>query len=251
MYNYNYSEDYIMHYGVKGMKWGVRRNRGISGTIRDMQRSSANKSLSKIDAKRKHVDSELKELRGYDRNPSGFGKSKVSTAIRRNQIKSLEKTRSELNAKAKSNKDALKELDSIEKHKQAKKEAANTPEAKAARKAKVAKAAKIGAAVAGTALAAYGAKKVHDMIRDKNRDIRVGKELAEANFLLRSNSLSESNYGKGLTNAQIKYKNDQFNKLSKQMLDNAKASGNRQADRDSFRTAAKNVYDDYRKNRKR
>lgn len=27
MYNYNYSEEYLMHYGIKGMKWGVRRNK--------------------------------------------------------------------------------------------------------------------------------------------------------------------------------------------------------------------------------
>lgn len=25
MQNYNYSEDYLMHYGVKGMRWGVRK----------------------------------------------------------------------------------------------------------------------------------------------------------------------------------------------------------------------------------
>ena len=43
----------------------------------------------------------------------------------------------------------------------------NIQDQKAARQAKVKKAIKIGAAVAGTALAVYGAKKVHDMLRDK------------------------------------------------------------------------------------
>lgn len=31
------NDNELMHYGVKGMKWGVIRKRGISGTIRDIQ----------------------------------------------------------------------------------------------------------------------------------------------------------------------------------------------------------------------
>ena len=116
------SENELMHYGVKGMKWGVKRNRGISGTIRDIQRNRAVKDLLKVNSQQRQVKRELAKLRGYDRNPSKIGKSKISTAIRRNQIKSLEETQNKLNSREKDNKSAIKELDQIELY-QAKKRA--------------------------------------------------------------------------------------------------------------------------------
>ena len=74
----------LYHYGVKGMKWGVRKARpqgGISGMIRRKSQRNA---------------SELRELKGYARNPSKLAKSRISTAIRNHQIKNAEKTRKRL-----------------------------------------------------------------------------------------------------------------------------------------------------------
>lgn len=114
----------LMHYGVKGMKWGVRRDRGkgggIAGAIRRKQRANAENGISKTRSQQKQVDSELRELRGYDKNPSKLGKSKISTTIRRSQIKSLEKTKASLKKLEQENINTLKELDSIERY-QAKK----------------------------------------------------------------------------------------------------------------------------------
>lgn len=124
-YNPTPSPDEIYHHGVKGMKWGKRKAKssgGIAGMIRRKQRSNAQKDLAKTKAKQKEIDSELKELQGYAKNPSGLGKSKLSTAIRNQQIKSLNKTKSQLKERERENKSALKELDSIEKY-QAKKAA--------------------------------------------------------------------------------------------------------------------------------
>lgn len=83
MYNYNYSEDYLMHYGVKGMKWGHRKSRAElekeAGTfrasngmkvapsknayVRTMRKVAANRGVEKLsnatyrsDVKRKHAD---------------------------------------------------------------------------------------------------------------------------------------------------------------------------------------------------
>ena len=130
-------ENELYHHGVKGMRWGHRKARptsgGISGMIRRKQVSNATNDLAKIKARQKEVHSELKELRGYERNPSRLGKSKVSTAIRRHQINSLERTNAKLTSRAKDNQSALKELKQIEKYQSNK--AAKKASQKAAKKA--------------------------------------------------------------------------------------------------------------------
>ena len=109
-YSMDQFNEELMHYGVLGMRWGHRKDRptsgGIAGAIRRKQRSNAQNDLAKVKSQQKTVDSELRELRGYEKNPSKIGKSKISTAIRKRQIKSFEKE----------NLDALKELDQIERY---------------------------------------------------------------------------------------------------------------------------------------
>ncbi len=81
MWQWNDGTIELYHYGVKGMKWGVRK-----------ARLQTNPSM----ARRKQSSSELHELQGYAKHPSKIGSSRVSTAIRNRQIKTIQK-KAELN----------------------------------------------------------------------------------------------------------------------------------------------------------
>lgn len=57
----------LMHYGVKGMKWGVIRKRGITGNIRDIQRKNSNNTLNDVRTKKNQVNDKSSELNRYDK----------------------------------------------------------------------------------------------------------------------------------------------------------------------------------------
>lgn len=145
MYNYyNYPDEYLMHYGVKGMKWGHRKRQAFS--------VSATKH--RIAAKTYDINSKNNRNRAL---------ASSNAAARNQALKKAEKAQASANAK---------------------KEARNTPEAIAARKAKMKKAAIVGAAVAGTALAAYGAYKASKYLKSEagKRSYESGKQYAKEHF---------------------------------------------------------------------
>ena len=155
------TENELYHFGVKGMKWGVRRNRSNLGgnssfRTRRLQRA--------VNANNRDVKS-LKSA-GYNKEAAA--------------VKAVgDKNRAKL---AKS---------------QARDAARNTPEAQAARKEKLKKAAKVGAAVAGTALAAYGVYKVSKVISNKKQmqaaEAAVKKSLADKNTLMNTVNAAKKN----------------------------------------------------------
>lgn len=155
------NENELYHFGVKGMKWGVRRNRanlGGNGSFRTRRLQRA------VNANDRDVRS-LKSA-GYKKEAAAV--KAVGDKNRAMLVKS-----------------------------QARDAAKNTPEAKAARKEKLKKAAKVGAAVAGTALAAYGVYKVSKAISNKKQmqaaEEAVNKYLADKNTLMNTVNAAKKN----------------------------------------------------------
>ena len=223
MYDYSfYYPDYMYHYGVKGMKWGHRKR---------YYDSNGNLNARGI---KKYARA------GYAQDSYNSNKSKLGKAY--DKVTGAHKYGGDMMYDMSSKKANKARAEKYVADQQAAKAAKSTPEAQAARRKK---ALKIGAAAAGTAVAAYGAYKVNKIIREKNRQIRVGQELAQANKLI---DMNMSNFStNGLNNAQKNVVNNHFNSYAKNVIRNAQGAGNYNASKDSFVTAAKNVYEDYRK----
>lgn len=108
------------------------------------------------------------------------------------------------------------------------------------RRAKAKRSAKIGAAVVGTALAVYGAKKLHDVIRDKNYLYRMEQGSKAIDKYIKKTSTAyfpgeKYDWRERLARA------DRDRKYFEQVY----KSASRQADKDSFGTAVRNVLTDY------
>lgn len=146
MYNYNYSEDYLMHYGIKGMKWGVRKARGHAGPGRYITRK--------------------RQLAGDKRDLKTLNKgSHLSVGLTKKRQAALDKRdKAALEKRIAENEKTLSEQETNKKGLSDKQK----------------KALKVGAAVAGTALAAYGAYKLNKYVKDENSKLRVDQGKAFA-----------------------------------------------------------------------
>ena len=151
----NYYTDYLMHYGIKGMKWGHRKR---------YYDSNGNLNARGIE---KYAQA------GYSQDSYNSNKTKLGKAY--DKVTGAHKYGGAAMYGASSAKANKARAEKYVADQKAAKEARNTPEAKAARRKK---ALKVGAAVAGTAIAAYGVYKVKDYTNRymANKEIREWTE---------------------------------------------------------------------------
>lgn len=154
---YYEASDELCHYGVKGMKWGRRRYQNSDGSLTP----AGKKRYITVRDGYNNARKAYKNAYNSSTEQSG-GKKKGLVTIH-------ESGKAKREARNSGRKAAI---ESVRNDKAANKEARNTPEAKAARRKK---ALKVGAAVAGTALAAYGGYKVAQYAQNRRSQVAAQK----------------------------------------------------------------------------
>lgn len=240
--------DELYHYGVKGMKWGVRRANYYGN---GKSKFKASNGLTVGAPKNRRVEA-FRKVQGTKVGSSALnGMAKANTAFYgrgKNKAKWKrfeEQVRKENQAVRESNqahKTAKKEQRQADKD--LKKAARNTPEAKAARKAKMVKAAKVGAVVAGTALAAYGGYKLSQAVKNK----------AYAETISRGEKIARENLNKNLNVGVSTFKDGTFRVTQNgQTVSSGKVKGvlnNKTANEihNFYKNSARNGYDNDMRN---
>lgn len=93
MWQYNYSDDYLAHYGVLGMRWGVRKDKTKGGSRKikstpvhdDYKKAHSGKSLKSMsDSELRSVNNRLQMERQYSEltRKTSKGKKVVNTLIK-------------------------------------------------------------------------------------------------------------------------------------------------------------------------
>lgn len=182
---------YLIHYGVPGMKWGVRRYQpytnksgtkyGVVDTLRRNRLTKSNESLQR------DIDSFKPHKNGIK---TKSGKVVLTKQDVSNSVKGLKSVQSKNKAK-------IRKIDSK-----------YTKQGIADRKAKLNKAVKVGVAIAGAALLAYGAYKVGSVSKGnyQNYMARGEKAIKWAN-VFRESAKNRSKLAVGSLMEANKWKN--------------------------------------------
>lgn len=164
-------KDELYHYGVKGMKWGHRKN------IYDVNANYYNKRAAKLSkrANKNRIAAGMNRAAAKVGKPNGVI-SKVNTF----NANYYDKRANKLQKRADVNRTMASMNEAASKQRQEAK-AAQTPEQVAAKRKK---ALKVGTAAAGTALATYGTYKYSKYVDSRSKAMEAGRRVMEEQLRL-------------------------------------------------------------------
>ena len=144
----------LMHYGIPGMKWGVRRFETASGHLTAAGKKRYDKDVYDAMTRNSQL---FKKAVGYKESSSKFDKAKyvAKSALQSDTTKNLAKAA------------VSAAVDKTAGSRSQNKTTNHQRDEQEYRRAKVKKAIKIGAAVVGAAVATYGAYKMSKYVKDK------------------------------------------------------------------------------------